>query len=116
MKLKQPAKWPKLLIHNVLLSYTVTPLTALCGWNVPMNGTMRKQFDYFLKHHTDLVERYNGRVVVIYDEQVDGDYETELEALNAAKAKHELGTFIVQKVSPGKEAYTQTFHSRVMVA
>jgi len=30
--------------------------------------------------------------------------------------KFELGTFLVQKVEPGTESYTQTFHSRVAFA
>lgn len=34
-------------------------------------------------------------------------------AVSETKKAHELGTFLVQKVAPGTEAYTQTFHSRV---
>ena len=78
-----------------------------------MNGDLKKQFSYFLEHQAELVREYEGKVVVIFDEAVEGVYDTELEALAAAQKKHPLGSFLLQKVEPGAESYTQTFHSRV---
>lgn len=79
-----------------------------------MPSPLQKEFDYFLKHHDELVRKYLGRVVVIKDQQVIGDYDTELEAISASqKNGHHVGTFLVQKVEKGEGAYTQTFHSRV---
>ena len=44
-----------------------------------------------------------------------GDYDSQGEAVKETeKAGYELGTFLVQKVSPGPDAYTQTHHSRVL--
>lgn len=81
-----------------------------------MNGDLRKDFEFFLSHHDELVKKYNGKVVVIFDQQVDGVFNDELEALEGAKKKHALGTFLVQRVEPGSDSYTQTFHSRVAIA
>lgn len=78
-----------------------------------MNGDLRKQFNYYLSHQAELVKKYNGKVVVIHDEIVDGAYESELDAVAQAEKKYKLGTFLVQKVEPGTESYTQVFHSRV---
>lgn len=78
-----------------------------------MNGTMRKQFDFYLRNQANLVAKYDGKVVVIHDESVDGVYDTELEAATEASKKLTPGTFIVQKVEPGSQSYTQVFHSRV---
>ena len=72
------------------------------------------EFDYYLAHQDELVEKYNGRVIVIKDGKVLGDYESQIEAVMETKRTHEMGTFLVQAVSPGPEAYTQRFHSRVM--
>ena len=79
-----------------------------------MNGTLRKQFDYFLAHHDELVRQFNGKVVVIVGERVEGAFDSELQALTAAQKTHKLGEFLLQRVTPGDEAYTQTFHSRVV--
>lgn len=81
-----------------------------------MNGNLKKQFKYFLDHQDELVRKYNGKVVVIFDEAVDGVYESELAAVADAQRKHELGSFLVQKIAPGDDSYTQVFHSRVAFA
>ena len=78
-----------------------------------MNGYLSKQFNFFLKHRDELVEKYSGKVVVICDEKVEGAFDSELEALEHAQASHKLGEFLVQRVEKGAESYTQTFHSRV---
>jgi hypothetical protein len=78
-----------------------------------MNSTLKSQFEYYLVHQDEFVKKYNGRVIVIKDEQVLGDYEDELTAVNETKKQHAVGTFLVQRVSPGEAAYVQTFHSRV---
>lgn len=51
--------------------------------------------------------------MVIKDQQVLGDYDTQLAAIAETTKKRELGTFLVQKVEPGTEATTQTFRTRV---
>ena len=61
-----------------------------------------------------MVEKYNGRVIVLKGGQVLGVYDTELDALTETQRAHELGTFLVQKVSDGDTEYSQTFHSRVV--
>lgn len=76
---------------------------------------LKKEFDYYLAHQAELVEKYNGKFVVIKDGQVIGAYEKELTAIaEAQKLGHKAGTFLVQLVSPGDAAYKQTFHSRVV--
>jgi hypothetical protein len=78
-----------------------------------MAKPLEKEFNYYLKNQDDLVKRYNGKFVVIKGEEVIGAYENEREAVEKTSEQHELGTFLVQKCEPGKESYTQTFHSRV---
>ena len=74
---------------------------------------LEKEFDYYLKHQSELVREYNGKVLVIKDESVIGVYDTEESAYFESQKKHTIGTFLIQLCTPGEEAYSQTFHSRV---
>lgn len=78
-----------------------------------MESPLKKEFEYYLAHQDELVAIYSGKFVVIKDQKVIGSYPDQISAINDAKKLHALGTFLVQKVEPGKSAYTQTFHSRV---
>jgi hypothetical protein len=74
---------------------------------------LEKEFDYYLQHQKELVRKYNGKILVIKGQTVIGVFDSELEAVQKTSETHELGTFLVQKCEPGKESYTQTYHSRV---
>jgi hypothetical protein len=76
---------------------------------------LEREFEYFLKHQNELAEQYPGKFVAIKDELVLGSFESIAEAVHETAKKHRLGTFLVQKCEFGQEAYTQVFHSRVMV-
>jgi hypothetical protein len=78
-----------------------------------MGMPLEKEFKYYLDHQDEMVKKYNGKYVVIKEDEVIGVYEEELAAVLETQKRHELGTFLVQKVEPGTGAYTQTFHSRV---
>jgi hypothetical protein len=72
-----------------------------------------KEFKYFVDHQNELNQKYNGRYIVIKDENVIGDYANELVAYTETSKHHKVGTFLIQLCIPGTQAYTQTFHSRV---
>ena len=78
-----------------------------------INGHLQKQLDYFKINQDEFVKKYKGKFLVIKDQNVQGIYDTEIEAYTDAKKKFELGTFLIQQCLPGQESYTQTFHSRV---
>ena len=77
---------------------------------------LENEFKYYLDHQSELVEKYNGKVLVIIGENVVGTFTTEQEAYFSSIKKFQLGTFLIQKCTPGADAYTQTFHSRVVFA
>jgi len=81
-----------------------------------MTKPLEKEFRYYLAHQDELVAKYRGRVVVIRDEMVIGDYPDEATAVQETQKTYPLGTFLVQRCEPGNQAYTQTFHSRVAFA
>lgn len=72
-----------------------------------------KEFHYFKEHQEELVRLYENKFIVIKDEVVVGNYDSEIEAYEAAKKDYPVGTFLIQHCLPGRESYTQSFHSRV---
>lgn len=74
---------------------------------------LKDEFEYFLKNKKELVDKYDGRFIVIKDQKVIGNYESELEAVEETSKDQEVGTFLVQKCKQGDDSVTQTFHSRV---
>jgi hypothetical protein len=73
-----------------------------------------KEFKYYLDNQEELVKKYNGKILVIVGEEVVGIYDTQQEAYFSSIEKYKPGTFLIQACSPGKDSYTQTFHSRVV--
>ena len=78
------------------------------------HGSLEKEFEFYLEHQDEFAKKYNGKFIVIKNQEVIGVFESEIEAIEKTSASHQLGTFLVQKCEPGKESYTQTYHSRVV--
>lgn len=78
--------------------------------------SLEELFNFYLANQTELVKLYDGKYIVLVDNQVVGTFDTMEQAYNYAESKYELGTFLIQLCTPGDEAYTQTFHSRVVFA
>jgi hypothetical protein len=74
---------------------------------------LEEEFKYYLEHQEELVKSYSGKVIVIKNDNVLGAYDSEVEALTKTKKDHQLGTFLIQKCTPGNADYTETYHSRV---
>jgi len=77
--------------------------------------SLEKEFKYYIDNQDRLLKKYNGRVLVIKDNEVIGDYSSKTEALFETQKTHKIGTFLIQECSPGSESYTEIYHSRVMV-
>jgi hypothetical protein len=75
---------------------------------------LEKEFHYYLAYQDELVQKYNGKYIVIQGTEVLGAYDSELEAVQeTVKQGYELGSFFVQKCEAGEAAYTVTFHAQV---
>jgi len=75
-----------------------------------------KEFDYFVAHQKELVEKYRGKVLVLKGAKVVGVYPNALDAYLSAKKKHKPGTFMIQPCVPGPEAYTVTIATAGIVS
>ena len=74
---------------------------------------LKKEFEYFLDHQMELVDKYDGKFLVIKGQKVIGVYDSELEAVEETSKREKIGTFLVQKCEHGDASFTQTFHSRI---
>jgi hypothetical protein len=63
---------------------------------------------FFIAHQTDLVERHEGKVLVIRGDEIAGVYDCALDAYLDAQKRFPPGTFMVQHCARGPEAYTVT--------
>ena len=75
-----------------------------------------KEFQYYLEHQDELVQKYKGKVLAIVDEKIVGVYDDEATAYLETIKNYEPGKFLLQLCTPGEDDYTQTFHSRVSFA
>jgi len=72
-----------------------------------------QEFQYFKDNKDELLKQYSGKFIAIVGTQVVGVFDAELEAYNAMKKDHKVGTFLIQQCVPGED--TRTFHSRVAI-
>ena len=82
-----------------------------------MTSVLKKEFDFYLANQDEMVAKYDGKVIAIKDGEVLGVFEDYLAAVTEVRKSHELGTFLVQRVSEGDEAYTMSIVSpRVVIS
>jgi hypothetical protein len=72
---------------------------------------LEKEFDYYIANQSKLVKKFKGRVLVIVGKAVVGNYGSVQDAYFESLKKYKPGSFLIQKCYPGKDNYTQTFHS-----
>ena len=72
---------------------------------------LQKEFEWYLENQEELVEKYSGQYLVISGHKVlfgsidkDSAY---AEGINLAG----VGNFILQRCTPGNEAYSMTYHT-----
>ena len=76
-----------------------------------MTQQLHREFEFYLAHQDEMVANYDGKVIAIKDGNVLGAFGTYIEAITKVEKDHPLGTFLLQRVSPGEEAYTATVHT-----
>ena len=77
---------------------------------------LKKEFDWFLDNQTNLIQKYDGKVLVIKGFKVIGTYDDHLKAINETLKTEELGTFIIQKCSVDPSSYVCVVNSGVMLS
>ena len=72
-----------------------------------------REFKYYLDHQSELLPLYDGKYVMIVGDKVVGAFNSIGEAYYNGKDRVGLGNFLVQLCTPGDNAYTVTYRSRV---
>lgn len=72
---------------------------------------LNAEFQYYLKHQNELAKKYLNKFIVIKGEEVLGAYDSQLEAYDKSKEKHEVGSFLIQLCQLGQESHTQTYYT-----
>ena len=71
---------------------------------VPSNGgevVFEKELAFFIANQSELVQKYEGKVLVISGDDVVGAYDSALHAYLEAQKQFEPGTFMLQPCEPG---------------
>lgn len=66
-------------------------------------------FDFYIKHQKELVEKYNGKYLVITKDGVKGAYDSQKEGYAMGIREYGKGNFMLQLCTPGDSAYSQRF-------
>lgn len=75
---------------------------------------LESEFKYFLDNQEELVDKYEGKTIVVIGSEVVGVFDNEVDAYTDSVKKYELGTFLIQDCIAGEAAYTQTFHNSIV--
>lgn len=71
------------------------------------------ELELYIQNQPELVKKYNGQIIALHHGQVEGVFDSKLEALDAMDAKYAPGDFLIIKCAPGDKEYTRRFRSRV---
>lgn len=75
-----------------------------------MGTRFDKEFDYYLAHQDELVEKYDGKVLAIRGEEVVEVFDCNWfdAVIKVDELGYEPGTVMIHEVSPGPEGHTVT--------
>ena len=65
------------------------------------------ELDFFIMNQDELVEQYDGRVLILRYQKVEGAYGSMDEAYEIGKERFGLGNFMIQPCFAGEAAYTR---------
>lgn len=75
---------------------------------------LQNEYDFYVEHRSELLEKYSGKVLAIKDQDVIGVYESELEALEKTSENFQIGTFLIQVCDPTEGSMNHVFQSRAI--
>lgn len=73
-----------------------------------------KSFKYFNDHKEELLLKYTGKIIVIYQNKVLGVYGSKMEAYQKVPVEHKIerGTFIIKDCSEDAQKHIRVYHSK----
>lgn len=68
-----------------------------------MASSLEDDYAFFLSNRADLLKQHRGRVLVIKNHEVIGEFDDEADAVEQTRQNHRLGTFPVAKCDEEEE-------------
>lgn len=72
---------------------------------------LKKDLEWYIQNQRELSEKYNGKVLLIVNQQLIGAFGSMQEAYASAIKDYALGSFTLQPCSPDSDSYTLTLYS-----
>jgi hypothetical protein len=70
-----------------------------------------KELHWYIDNQSELLKKYEGKVLVIRGEKVLDDYDDFGDAYHGSVKKYGLGNFCLMECTQGVESYTDTVYS-----
>jgi hypothetical protein len=71
---------------------------------------LQKDLEWYIGNQRELAEKYNGKILLIVNQHLDGAFDSMQEAYETATKAYTLGTFTLQPCSPDSDSYTLTIY------
>lgn len=78
-----------------------------------MNDNVGAKLEAYKSQQSELVKKYDGKIIAMIDGVLQGVYEGKLEALEDMKKRFPGASYFIIKCTDGDEEYTRRFRSRV---
>jgi len=72
---------------------------------------LKKDLEWYIENQLELAKKYNGKVLLIVNQNLVGAFGSMQEAYAEAIKVYPLGTFTLQPCSPDSDSYTLTLYS-----
>ena len=73
---------------------------------------LNSDYEFYRSHKKEFLQKYQGKYLLIYNKELIADYKTQVEAMENALKKYEVGTFLIQQCVSDDEEMMK-FYSRV---
>jgi hypothetical protein len=84
-------------------------MTNLTSDIVP--DSLRRNLDWYIANQKELARKYNGKILLIVDQNLVKAFNDMAEAYGEALKTYEVGTFTLQPCSPDADSYTLMLYS-----
>ncbi len=74
-----------------------------------------KDLSFFITNQDELVEKYNGKILLVHNGELCNAYESNLQAYQNGIEKYGEGNFSIQRCIAGEEAYTWYLGNGIIV-
>jgi hypothetical protein len=72
---------------------------------------LKRNLDWYIANQKELSAKYNGKILLIVDQKLVGDFGSMDEAYATALKTYQLGSFTLQPCSPDSDSYTLTLYN-----